>query len=73
MVDNLFLGCMPWWDQNSTNNKCLITGYDTLAKLQMILQPQQRYQGFVDAQFDVNGIKTVQGNNTGFQVATYNG
>lgn len=73
MIDNMFLSCMPYWENNSTSGKVLVTGYDTLAKLQMILQPQQRYQGFVDAQFDVNGIKTVQGQNTGFQVATYNG
>lgn len=73
MIDNMFLSCMPYWDNNSTNGKSLVTGYDTLAKLQMILQPQQRYQGFVSAQFDVNGIKTVEGQNTGFQVATYNG
>jgi len=64
---------MPYWENNSTSGKVLVTGYDTLAKMQMILQPQQRYQGYVDAQFDVNGIKTVQGQNTGFQVATYNG
>lgn len=73
MIDNLFLSCMPYWDANSTRGKALVTGYDTVAKIQMILQPQQRYQGFVGAQFDVNGIKTVEGQNTGFQVATYNG
>lgn len=73
MIDNMFLACMPYWENNSTAGKALVTGYDTLAKLQMILQPQQRYQGFVSAQFDVNGIKTVEGQNTGFQVATYNG
>ena len=73
MIDNMFLECMPYWNDNSTSGKVVITGYDTLAKMQMILQPQQRYQGFVDAQFDVNGVKTVQGQNTGFQCATYNG
>lgn len=73
MIDNMFLACMPYWNNNSTQGKVCVTGYDTLAKMQMLLQPQQRYQGFVDAQVDVNGIKTVQGQNTGFQVATYNG
>lgn len=73
MIDSLFLKCMPFWNNNSTRGKSLVTGYDTLSKIQMILQPQQRYQGFVGAQFDVNGVKTVEGQNTGYQVATYNG
>lgn len=73
MIDNLFLSCMPYWNNNSTAGQVLITGYDTLGKIQMLLQPQQRYIGFMDVQFDVNGIKTVQGQNTGFQTATYNG
>lgn len=73
MLDNLFLSCMPYWKGNSTEGSVLITGYDTLQHIQTLLQPQQRYQGFVSAQVDVNGVKTVQGQNTGFQVATYNG
>ncbi len=73
MIDNMFLSVMPYWENNSTQGKVCVTGYDTLAKMQMLLQPQQRYQGFVNAQVDVNGIKTVQGQNTGFQVSTYNG
>ena len=73
MLDSLFLSCMPYWDQNSTRGKALITRYDTLQHIQTLLQPQQRYQGFAAAQMDVNGVKTVEGQNTGFQVATYNG
>lgn len=73
MIDNLFLNCMPYWEANSTRGKALISGYDTVGKIQMILQPQQRYQGYVSAQVDVNGVKTVEGQNTGFNVATYMG
>lgn len=73
MIDNMFLSVMPYWENNSTQGKVCVTGYDTLAKMQMLLQPQQRYQGYVNAQVDVNGIKTLQGQNTGFQVSTYNG
>lgn len=73
MIDNLFLSCMPYWEANSTRGKALISGYDTVGKIQMILQPQQRYQGYVSAQVDVNGVKTVEGQNTGFNVATYMG
>lgn len=73
MVDNMFNTVMPYWDENSTSGKVLITGYDTLTKLQALLQPQQRYIGTTFAKMTVNGISTVEGVGTGFQVASYNG
>lgn len=73
MVDNMFNNVMPYWDENSTSGKVLITGYDTLTKLQALLQPQQRYIGTTFAKMTVNGISTVEGVGTGFQVASYNG
>lgn len=73
MIDNMFNTVMPYWDENSTNGKVLITGYDTLTKLQAILQPQQRYQDATFAKMTVNGISTVEGRGAGFQVASYNG
>ena len=73
MIDNMFNTVMPFWDENSTNGKVLITGYDTMTKLQALLQPQQRYQGTSFAKMTVNGISTVEGRDTGFQVASYNG
>lgn len=72
MIDKLFLGVMPWWNMNSPADKVLITRYDTMEKIQTLLQPQQRYLGFEAAQVDVNGIKTVPGRDTGYMVSTYN-
>lgn len=72
MIDNMFNTCMPFWDENSTAGKVMITGYDTLTKLQAILQPQQRFEGSVGAKMSVNGISTVEGRGVGFQVSTYN-
>lgn len=73
IMDNLFMSCMPYWDQNKTTGKAIVTRYDTLQHIQTLLQPQQRYLGQVAAQFDVNGVSTVPGRDTGFMVATYNG
>ena len=73
MIDSMFNTCMPYWDENSTAGKVMITGYDTMTKLQAILQPQQRYQGTEFVKMTVNGISTVEGRDTGFQVAKYNG
>lgn len=73
MIDNMFNTCMPFWEDNGVDGKVLITGYDTMTKLQAILQPQQRYQDAVFAKMSVNGISTVEGRGAGFQVASYNG
>ena len=73
MIDNMFNTCMPYWEDNGVDGKVLITGYDTMTKLQAILQPQQRYQDAVFAKMSVNGISTVEGRGAGFQVASYNG
>ena len=73
MIDNMFNTCMPFWEDNGVEGKVLITGYDTMTKLQAILQPQQRYQDAVFAKMSVNGISTVEGRGAGFQVASYNG
>ena len=73
MIDNMFNTCMPFWEDNGVDGKVLITGYDTMTKLQAILQPQQRYQNESFAKMSVNGISTVEGRGAGFQVASYNG
>ena len=73
MIDNMFNTCMPFWEDNGVDGKVLITGYDTMTKLQAILQPQQRYQDATFAKMSVNGISTVEGRGAGFQVASYNG
>lgn len=72
MIDSMFMGVMPYWD-NKTQNKVMITRYDTLQKIQTLLQPQQRYIGQVGAAVNVNGISTVPGRETGFLVSAYNG
>lgn len=73
MIDNMFNTCMPFWEDNGVDGKVLITGYDTMTKLQAILQPQQRYQNESFAKISVNGISTVEGRGVGFQVSSYNG
>lgn len=73
MLDSLFMSTMPYWDNNQTQGKALITRYDTLQHIQTLLQPQQRYLGQVAVQYDMNGVSTAPGRDTGFIAATYNG
>ena len=72
LIDAMFAAVSPYWDNHSHANKVMITKPDTLAKLQAILQPQQRYEGYVAAQIDIEGVKTMPGRDTGYMVSAYN-
>lgn len=73
-IDSMFTNCRPYWDDASMNNKAIITGYDTLERVQQLLQAQQRYDaGSTRVQFTVNGVQTVSGSEAGFDIASYKG
>jgi hypothetical protein len=51
----------------------MLTGYDTLMRLQQLLQSQQRFMEEKRVTPTYNGVKGVPGMEAGFVVATYNG
>jgi hypothetical protein len=53
--------------------KVILTGYDTIEKIQQLLQPQQRFTEMKRVEPSVNGVRGVPGMEAGFVVATYNG
>jgi len=53
--------------------KVIITGYDTLERIQQALQAQQRFVGRENVVPTYNGVKGIAGNEAGFNVATYQG
>jgi hypothetical protein len=55
------------------NPKVMLTGYDTLMRLQQLLQSQQRFMEEKRVTPTYNGVKGVPGMEAGFIVATYNG
>ena len=55
------------------NPKVILTGYDTLMRLQQLLQSQQRFMEEKRITPTYNGVKGVPGIEAGFIVATYNG
>ena len=55
------------------NPKVMLTGYDTLMRLQQLLQSQQRFMEEKRVVPTYNGVKGVPGVEAGFIVATYNG
>lgn len=72
-LSKLYNACAPWWDNNSTNGKAFVTGFDTLEKLQAQQNSQQRFLNTEYAAFGINGINTLEGRDIGFQVASYAG
>jgi len=55
------------------NPKVILTKYDTLMRLQQLLQSQQRFMEEKRVTPTHNGVKGVPGMEAGFVVATYNG
>ena len=55
------------------NPKVMFTGYDTLMRVQQLLQTQQRFMETKRVTPSFNGVKGVPGIEAGFIVATYNG
>lgn len=55
------------------NPKVILTGYDTLMRVQQLLQSQQRFMEEKRIVPTYNGVKGVPGIEAGFIVATYNG
>lgn len=73
MLDSMFMGVMPYWENNRSSGKTVITRYDTIQKIQGLVNPLQRFIGSEFVQTGVNGVSTVEGRGAGFQVSTYNG
>ena len=68
-LDTLF---QQIWERGG-NPKVILTGYDTLMRLQQLLQSQQRFMEEKRVTPTYNGVKGVPGVEAGFIVATYNG
>ena len=68
-LDTLFQNI---WERGG-NPKVILTGYDTLMRLQQLLQSQQRFMEEKRVTPTYNGVKGVPGMEAGFVVATYNG
>ena len=68
-LDSLF---QQIWTRGG-NPKVMLTGYDTLMRLQQLLQSQQRFMEEKRVTPTYNGVKGVPGIEAGFIVATYNG
>ncbi|MEK9694210.1 MAG: hypothetical protein VW270_00520 [Candidatus Poseidoniales archaeon] len=71
-LDNLDTLFQRLWERGG-NPKVMLTGYDTLMRIQQLLQAQQRFMEEKRVVPTYNGVKGVPGVEAGFIVATYNG
>ncbi len=71
-LDHLDTTFQQVWERGG-NPKVILTGYDTLMRLQQLLQAQQRFMEEKRVTPTYNGVKGVPGIEAGFIVATYNG
>ena len=69
IMDEMF---QKMWKRGG-NPKVILTGYDTLMRIQQLLQSQQRFMEEKRITPTYNGVKGVPGIEAGFIVATYNG
>jgi len=71
-LDALMQNCIPFWDDGSVENKCWITGPDTLARMQQLIMLQFRGQMNLEpVQYTVNGAKTLPGQKSFTMVSMY--
>jgi len=59
--------------QAGANPKVIVTGYDTIERIQQALQAQQRFMGRELVVPTYGGVKGIPGAEAGFNVATYQG
>ena len=73
LINALDTNVRPYWDGPGIQNKVYVTGYDTLQRWGELLQAQQRFMEVGKASISVNGIQTLPGQETGFDVQKYKG
>lgn len=74
LIDAVFSGVRPYWDNSYYDGKFAITGFDTLERLQQLGMSQLRFQQSEKVEFTVGeGVKTIKGADVGFDCSSYKG
>jgi hypothetical protein len=74
LLDSVFSGVRPYWDNNYYDGKFMLTGFDTLERMQQLGMSQLRFTQQDKVQFTVgDGVKTIKGADVGFDTSSYKG
>lgn len=73
ILDSALQEIMPYWKDNTVEGKVMLTGFDTVGRLQQLHYQYQRFIGYTNYQITYNGIKTCPGDVVGFGVSQFKG
>lgn len=73
LLDDAMNAIMPYWKDNSVDNKVIVTGFDTVARIQQLHYQFQRFIGFSNYAVSYNGVKTCPGDVVGMGVSQFKG
>ncbi len=68
-LDSLIQNCGPYWSKGG--QRVFLTGWDTYERIAQLIEQKQRIVQMQKLQLSVNGVKTVAGHETGFDVCSY--
>ena len=73
LLDNAVQAVMPYWKDNTMDNKVIVTGFDTVGRIQQLHYQFQRFMGYGNYQVTYNGVKTCPGDVVGFGASQFKG
>lgn len=73
LLDNAIQNVMPFWKDNTVDGKVIVTGFDTVGRIQQLHYQFQRFIGYNNYQVTYNGIKTCPGDVVGFGASQFKG
>ena len=73
MLDNAVQQVMPYWKDNTMDNKVIITGFGTIGRIQQLHYQFQRFMGYGNYQQTYNGVRTCPGDVVGFGASAFKG
>lgn len=73
LLDDAVQAVMPYWKDNTVEGKVIVTGFDTVGRLQQLHYQYQRFIGYTNYDITYNGIKTCPGDVVGFGVSQFKG
>lgn len=73
LLDSSVQSAMPYWKDNTVEGKVMLTGFDTVGRLQQLHYQYQKFIGYTNYAITYNGIKTCPGDVVGFGVSQFKG
>ncbi len=70
MLGHAVTKCKPHWANKSKDGKVWVTGYDTVERIEQLLELKHHYVNSIEVKISLGGL-SVEGVNAGIEVSTY--